>query len=211
MQAERNGTALQPFVVLVLCFLLHSLICPLSQENFSLSLFSLFSNFPSPLVMAAQVEIDDQASVTELDNGEIFDPVPDDADSSSSTSSGSSSSSSILLGQGNQEHDVIKACFLSGLGAAIASDTTVASVRKNSAVGVTTRAKHLAFRIFTEAVARKNGGDPNVKYGWYAAGGGGGSREEIERILSYGFSSREVDDSRGVGIHLVPSKCSLFA
>lgn len=161
--------------------------------------------------MAAQVEIDDQASVTELDNGEIFDPVPDDADSSSSTSSGSSSSSSILLGQGNQEHDVIKACFLSGLGAAIAGDTTVASVRKNSAVGMTTRAKHLAFRIFTEAVARKNGGDPNVKYGWYAAGGGGGSREEIERILSYGFSSREVDDSRGVGIHLVPSKCSLFA
>ncbi|KAJ0257704.1 inactive poly [Hirschfeldia incana] len=155
--------------------------------------------------MAAQVEIEDQSSVTELDNGEIFDPpLSDDADSSSS-------SSTILLRQGNQEHDVIRACFLSGLGpAAIAGDTTVVSVRKSSTEGIATRAKHVSFRIFTEAVARKNGGDPNVKYGWYAAGGG--SREEIERIVSYGFSSREIDgDSGGVGVHLVPSKYSLLA
>ncbi|CAF1927902.1 BnaC05g50870D [Brassica napus] len=149
--------------------------------------------------MAAQVEIEDQSSVTELDNGEIFDPLSDDADSSSG--------STILLGQGNQEHDVIKACFLSGLGAAFAGDTTVASVRKNSTEGMATRARYVAFRIFTEAMARKNGGDPNVKYGWYA-----GSREEIEGIVSYGFSSREIDDgSHGIGIHLVASKCSLFA
>ncbi|CAN6881163.1 hypothetical protein HID58_065754 [Brassica napus] len=149
--------------------------------------------------MAAQVEIEDQSSVTELDNGEIFDPLSDDADSSSG--------STILLGQGNQEHDVIKACFLSGLGAAFAGDTTVASVRKNSTEGIATRARYVAFRIFTEAMARKNGGDPNVKYGWYA-----GSREEIEGIVSYGFSSREIDDgSHGIGIHLVASKCSLFA
>ncbi|KAF2547865.1 hypothetical protein F2Q70_00020505 [Brassica cretica] len=149
--------------------------------------------------MAAQVEIEDQSSVTELDNGEIFDPLSNDADSSSG--------STILLGQGNQEHDVIKACFLSGLGAAFAGDTTVASVRKNSTEGIATRARYVAFRIFTEAMARKNGGDPNVKYGWYAA-----SREEVEGIVSYGFSSREIDDgSHGIGIHLVASKCSLFA
>ncbi|KAL0795365.1 hypothetical protein Bca101_066742 [Brassica carinata] len=155
--------------------------------------------------MAAQVEIEDQASVTELDNGEIFDPpLSDDADSSSSSSS--SSGSTILLRQGNQEHDVIKACFLSGLGPPLARDATVVSVRKNSTEGIATRAKYVAFRIFTEAMARKNGGDPNVKYGWYA-----GSREEIERIVSYGFSSREIDGSRGVGVHLVPSKYSLFA
>ncbi|KAF8082796.1 hypothetical protein N665_0807s0005 [Sinapis alba] len=151
--------------------------------------------------MAAQVEIEDQASVTELDNGEIFDPLSDDADSSSS-----SSGSTIILCRGNREHDVIKMCFLSGLGGALASDTTVVSVRKNSTEGITTRAKYVAFRIFTEAMARKNGGDPNVKYGWYA-----GSREEIERIVSYGFSSGDIDDSRGVGVHLVPSKYSLFA
>ncbi|KAG2269191.1 hypothetical protein Bca52824_063746 [Brassica carinata] len=142
--------------------------------------------------MAAQVEIEDQSSVTELDNGEIFDPLSDDADSSSG--------STILLGQGNQEHDVIKACFLSGLGAAFAGDTTVASVRKNSTEGIATRARYVAFRIFTEAMARKNGGDPNVKYGWYA-----GSREEIEGIVSYGFSSREIDDgSHGISVGAEP-------
>ncbi|CAF2045868.1 hypothetical protein BRARA_I03220 [Brassica rapa] len=151
---------------------------------------------------AAHVEIEDQSSVsTELDNGEILEPLSD-ADSSSA-----SSGSAILLGQGNQEHDVIKACFLSGLGAAFAVDTTVESVRKTSTEEVAARARYVAFRIFTEAMARKNGGDPNVKYGWFA-----GSREEIERIVSYGFSSREIDDgSHGIGVHLVPSKCSLFA
>ena len=151
---------------------------------------------------AAHVEIEDQSSVsTELDNGEILEPLSD-ADSSSA-----SSGSAILLGQGNQEHDVIKACFLSGLGAAFAVDTTVESVRKTSTEGVAARARYVAFRIFTEAMARKNGGDPNVKYGWFA-----GSREEIDRIVSYGFSSREIDDgSHGIGVHLVPSKCSLFA
>ncbi|CAH8386898.1 unnamed protein product [Eruca vesicaria subsp. sativa] len=153
--------------------------------------------------MAAQVEIEDQASVTELDNGEIFDPLPDDADSSSS------GSTTILLREGNQEHDVIKTCFLSGLGPTLVNETTISSVRKKSTEGITTRAKFLAFRIFTEAMARKNGGDPNVKYGWY-----GGSREEIERVVSNGFSSREVNDGvreHGIGIHLVPSKYSLLA
>ncbi|CAH2033728.1 unnamed protein product [Thlaspi arvense] len=157
--------------------------------------------------MAAQVEIEDQASVTELDNGEIFDPVSDDADSSAGSSS--STDSMILLGEGNPEHDVIRTCLLSGMGT-LSSDTTIAAVRKNFSEGITTRAKYVAFRIFTEAMARKNGGDPNVKYGWYA-----GSRDEIEGIISYGFSSRDVgkfenDDgsSHGIGIHLVPSKAS---
>ncbi|CAA7036023.1 unnamed protein product [Microthlaspi erraticum] len=158
--------------------------------------------------MAAQVEIEDQASVTELDNGETFDPLSDDADSSTGSSS---TDSMILLGEGNQERDVITTCLLSGMGT-IASDTTIVAVRKNSTEGITTRAKYLAFRIFTEAMARKNGGDPNVKYGWYA-----GSREEIESVISYGFSNREVGKfendagSHGIGIHIVPSKCSRFA
>ncbi|KAH0918145.1 hypothetical protein HID58_025805 [Brassica napus] len=144
--------------------------------------------------MAAQVEI-------ELDNGEILDPL----------SSSSATDSTILLREGNQEHDVITTCFLSGLGATLANATTIVTIRKKSPNAITTRAKSLAFRIFTEAMARKNNGDPNVKYGWYAA-----SREDLERIVTYGFSSREIDDDSssngiGIGIHLVPSKFSLFA
>ncbi|KAF8085395.1 hypothetical protein N665_0668s0026 [Sinapis alba] len=151
--------------------------------------------------MAAQVEIEDQAAITELDNGEILDPLSDDASSSDST---------ILLRERNQEHDVITTCFLSGLGPTLANTTTIVTIRKKSPNTITTKAKYLSFRIFTEAIARKNGGDPNVKYGWY-----GGSREQIERIITYGFSNREVIDddssSHGIGIHLVPSKFSLFA
>ncbi|KAJ4889694.1 putative inactive poly [ADP-ribose] polymerase SRO2 [Raphanus sativus] len=151
--------------------------------------------------MAAQVEIEDQASITELDNGEILDPL-----------SSSSSDSTILLGEGNQEHHVITKCFLSGFNATLANPTTtIVAIRKKSTNTITTRAKSLAFRIFTEAMARKNGGDPNVKYAWYA----GCSREQLERVISYGFSSREIDDdddsSHGIGIHLVPSNFSLFA
>ena len=148
--------------------------------------------------MAAQVEI-------ELDNGEILDPLSD----SSSSSSSSATDSTILLREGDQEHDVITTCFLSGLGATLANATTIVTIRKKSPNAITTRAKSLAFRIFTEAMARKNNGDPNVKYGWYAA-----SREDLERIVTHGFSSREIDDdssSNGIGIHLVPSKFSLFA
>lgn len=152
--------------------------------------------------MAAQVEIEDQASITELDNGEILDPL-------------SSSDSTILLGEGNQEHHVITKCFLSGFGfgatLANATTTTIVAIRKRSTNTITTRAKSLAFRIFTEAMSRKNGGDPNVKYAWYA----GSSREQIERVISYGFSSRDIvdddDSSHGIGIHLVPSNFSLFA
>ncbi|VVA92292.1 unnamed protein product [Arabis nemorensis] len=164
--------------------------------------------------MAAQVEIEDVASATNLDNGEIFNPLSDDADSSlvSDGASGSFSTDSVvLLGEGNPERDVITTCFLSGMGT-VANDTTIVAVSKNSSEWITTRAKFLAFKVFTEAMARKNGGDANVKYGWYA-----GSKDEIEGIISYGFSSREVSkfeneaSSHGIGIHLVPSKCSIFA
>ncbi|KAL0800011.1 hypothetical protein Bca101_055186 [Brassica carinata] len=161
--------------------------------------------------MAAQAEIDDQPSITELDNGEILDPLSDDASSSSSSSS--ATDSTILLREGNQEHDVITTCFLSGLGGppTLANATTIVTIRKKSPNTITTRAKHLSFRIFTEAITRKNGGDPNVRYAWYV-----GSRERIERIVTHGFSSREIDDdssssSHGIGIHLVPSKFSLSA
>ncbi|EOA38302.1 hypothetical protein CARUB_v10009796mg [Capsella rubella] len=156
--------------------------------------------------MAAQVEIEDQASLTNLDNGEIFDPLCDGEDSSSSL---------ILLSEGNEDYDVIKRCLISGMGS-FSRDTKIAKIRKNSSEGIslTTQAKFFSFKVFTDAVASKNGGDANVHYGWYAA-----SKEEIERIVSYGFTNREVGngaapaagDSHGIGIHLVPSRFSLLA
>lgn len=151
--------------------------------------------------MAAQVEIEDQESVTKLDNGEIFNPVQPNF----------SGDSTILLREGSFEHDLIKNCFLSGM-VSFSNETTIVSVRKNSTERITKKAKFAVFKVFTEAMTRKNEGDANVKYGWYS-----GSKEEIDRIVTYGFSNREIEKfendagSHGVGIHLVHHRYSLAA
>lgn len=151
--------------------------------------------------MAAQVEIGDHESITNLDNGEIFD----------SELRNFSGDTTILLKEGSSEYDVIKNCFLTGLGH-FSNETTIVSIRKSSTERITTKAKIAAFRVFTEAMRRKNNGDANVKCGWYC-----GSKEEIDNIISYGFSNREIEKfendvkSHGVGIHLVHHRCSLAA
>ncbi|EOA35496.1 hypothetical protein CARUB_v10020702mg [Capsella rubella] len=157
--------------------------------------------------MAAQVEIDDQESVTRQDNGEIFNPVSDD-----NAVPNFSGDSTILLSEDSFENDLIKNCFLSGMGS-FSGETTIVSVRKNSTERrITTKAKFAAFKVFTEALTRKNEGVANVKYGWYS-----GSKEEIDRIVTYGFSNREIEKfendagSHGVGIHLVHHRYSLAA
>ncbi|CAG7904272.1 unnamed protein product [Brassica rapa] len=147
------------------------------------------------MMMAAQVEI--------VDNGEIIDSL--------SPHTSGDYSSTILLREENHEYDVVKNCFLSGM-SLHAAETTVVSVRKTSAQRITAKAKLAASNVFAEAMKRKNGGDANVRYGWYS-----GSKEEIERIVSYGFSSSEVekfekdDRSHGVGVHFLHHTCSKAA
>ncbi|KAJ0241214.1 inactive poly [Hirschfeldia incana] len=149
------------------------------------------------MMMAAQVEI--------VDNGEII-------DSSLSHHTSGDYSTTILLSQDNREYDVVKNCFLSGMSLHAAAETTVVSVRKASTQRITAKAKLAASFVFREAMKRKNGGDANVRYGWYS-----GSKEEIERIVSYGFSGREIerfekdDRSHGVGIQFLHHTCSLAA
>lgn len=144
------------------------------------------------MMMAAQVEI--------VDNGEMIDSL--------SPHTSGDYSSTILLREENHEYDVVKNCFLSGMGLH-AAETTIVSVRKTSAQRITAKAKLAASNVFAEAMKRKNGGDANVRYGWYS-----GSKEEIERIVSYGFSSSEVekdDRSHGIGVHFLHHTCSLAA
>ncbi|KAG2321589.1 hypothetical protein Bca52824_014802 [Brassica carinata] len=140
--------------------------------------------------------------VETVDNGEIIDSLSHHTSGDSTT---------ILLREDNREYDVVKNCFLSGMGLHSA-ETTVVSVRKTSTQRITAKAKLAASVVFAEAMKRKNGGEANVRYGWYS-----GSKEEIERIVSYGFSSREIDKfekddrSHGVGIHFLHHTCSLAA
>ncbi|KAJ0678466.1 putative poly(ADP-ribose) polymerase, catalytic domain, RST domain-containing protein [Helianthus annuus] len=59
-------------------------------------------------------------------------------------------------------------------------------------------ARLAVFRVFAAAVASRNGGDANIKYGWY-----GGSRDEIKEIMMYGFRRFEHRGLQyGRGVHL---------
>ncbi|PRQ31015.1 putative poly(ADP-ribose) polymerase, catalytic domain, RST domain of plant [Rosa chinensis] len=101
------------------------------------------------------------------------------------------------------ERETITKSFVSGMGPA-GGETRVVAVHKNSSSGLTRRARFDSFRVFTEAVARKCGGNPNIKYGWY-----GGSKDEIAEILVHGFSAK--NEKVGGRIQLVPVKFALDA
>ncbi|KAM7468646.1 hypothetical protein LguiB_016208 [Lonicera macranthoides] len=109
--------------------------------------------------------------------------------------------------EGKNEHQVVKKSFLEGMGT-FAEDTDIVAIHKTSYSGVTGRARFETFQIFSEAVAKKRGGNSNIKYAWY-----GSSRDEIYDILSHGFSRCGGTENRelhghGHGIYLSPAKLS---
>lgn len=109
--------------------------------------------------------------------------------------------------EGKKEHQVVKKSFLEGMGT-FAEDTDIVAIHKSSYSGVTGRARFETFQIFSEAVAKKRGGNSNIQYAWY-----GSSRDEIYDILSHGFSSRrrgtENRELHGHGVYLSPAKLSV--
>ncbi|KAK6117923.1 hypothetical protein DH2020_048328 [Rehmannia glutinosa] len=108
----------------------------------------------------------------------------------------------VRLEENEGEHNVIKNGFLVGMGV-LGKEIDVVAVHKNSCSSVSGQARMESFRIFSQAVAAKRGGDANIKNGWY-----GGYREEISNIVSYGFgrcADFEKGVSHGVGVYLSPS------
>ncbi|KAL6199062.1 hypothetical protein ACLB2K_028849 [Fragaria x ananassa] len=101
------------------------------------------------------------------------------------------------------ERDAIVKSFVSGMGEA-GKETRVVALHRNLSSGLTRKARLDAFRVFTEAVARKCGGNPNIRYGCY-----GGTKDEIAEILVHGFSARN-EAVRG-RVHLVPVKFAVDA
>ncbi|KAI8013510.1 putative inactive poly [ADP-ribose] polymerase SRO2 [Camellia lanceoleosa] len=73
----------------------------------------------------------------------------------------------------NGDYGIIKKSFLKGMGQFM-EDTNVVAIHRNSNTSLTGRARMESFRIFAEVVAKKEGGDGNIKYGWF-----GGSTDEI--------------------------------
>ncbi|GJR21225.1 probable inactive poly [ADP-ribose] polymerase SRO2 [Tanacetum coccineum] len=68
------------------------------------------------------------------------------------------------LEEGNHDYDILKESFLN-------YDKSVMDV-----------ARFDAFKVYASAVASRNSGEANIRYGWY-----GGSRDEICEILKHGF------------------------
>ena len=106
-----------------------------------------------------------------------------------------------IVEEGITEHHAIKKRFLYGMGS-LAKETTVVAIHKKPISNLTVQAKLESFRIFSEAMARKCGGNPNVKIAWY-----GSSRNEVTQIISHGFSQCDKPKhgvvTYGVGVHLV--------
>ncbi|XP_041015951.1 probable inactive poly [ADP-ribose] polymerase SRO2 [Juglans microcarpa x Juglans regia] len=114
------------------------------------------------------------------------------------------------VGEGSIEHDVIKNVFLHGMGD-ICKDTDVVAMHKSSPTtssGLASKKARLdSFRIFSEAMANKCGGDANTRYAWY-----GGTRDDIREIVKYGFSQcarPSHGPSYGFGLHLAPAKFAI--
>ncbi|KAG5522205.1 hypothetical protein RHGRI_034400 [Rhododendron griersonianum] len=103
--------------------------------------------------------------------------------------------------EGNREHEIIKTCFLKGMGF-FGNDTNVVAIHQNTNSSPTAQARWERFRIFTQAVEEKCGGNANIKHAWYGA-----SKGEICEIMSHGFISRSrqpEEDGYGLGVYLSP-------
>ncbi|KAG5520915.1 hypothetical protein RHGRI_033465 [Rhododendron griersonianum] len=148
--------------------------------------------------------MEDQVSI-------VIDDQEDQTSDSEFDDSASSSFSEIgfftrngmaLLEYGNSEHRIIERSFLKGLGQ-FGKETKVVAIHKNSYSSPIGQARMESFRIFSEAVRRKSGGNnANVKYAWFGA-----SRDEICEIVTHGFGrfrGGENSESCGLG---VPHDC----
>ncbi|KAH7866385.1 hypothetical protein Vadar_019704 [Vaccinium darrowii] len=107
----------------------------------------------------------------------------------------------VKLDEGDRLHEIIKRVFVSGLGST-GHHTSVVAIYRNSCSNFTGQARLQSFHIFAEAMKNKCGGNANLKYAWY-----GGSKDEIEKIVSHGFGHCWDDEDKGLygrGIYLCP-------
>ncbi|KAM3698101.1 hypothetical protein ACB098_06G163400 [Castanea mollissima] len=113
----------------------------------------------------------------------------------------------LQIGEGSLEHGMIMRSFLRGLGS-VAKYTNVVAIHKNCLSTLTRKARLESFKLFSEAVAEKCGGNANIRLGWF-----GGTRDEILGIVKHGFSHcgrRPVNgQSYGVGVHLASTQFSI--
>ncbi|XP_044476734.1 probable inactive poly [ADP-ribose] polymerase SRO5 [Mangifera indica] len=107
----------------------------------------------------------------------------------------------LSLHEGDKAFDLINRKLISGLGA-LWTQAEFVGIQRNLFSGVIGQARIQSFQIFTKALAKKIGGDANVKYAWYSS-----TKDEICKIIQHGFSSYGMpknDRLYGCGIYLFP-------
>ncbi|ONI08365.1 hypothetical protein PRUPE_5G173700 [Prunus persica] len=146
----------------------------------------------------------DTASETSVQDQDSF-----ISDCESVVDSGSSSAQSrmfndglVALFDGDRVHDLIKQRFVSSLGL-LGPHANVVAIHRNSYSSLVGQARLRSFQIYLKAVEEKCGGNPNVKYAWYAPS----SKDEISKIICHGFGHHEKpqkDGLYGSGVYLAP-------
>lgn len=165
--------------------------------------------FVNSAEQSEELEVEDRESVV-VDNDDDLDADAENGEAHSGDNNESfadfTRNGMFKIGEGSREHDLIKKTLLEGMGRH-ANFTRIVAIHKNSVSGSAGKARWLAFRIFSQAVAERRGGNSNLRFAWYGA-----SRAEICQVISHGFShSGETANaqSHGIGISLSPAKFSI--
>ncbi|KAK6922182.1 Poly(ADP-ribose) polymerase, catalytic domain [Dillenia turbinata] len=152
--------------------------------------------------------IEEQVSI-EVDDRELI--VADDSDNEEAMSSNSNPFNSMglfKLQEESADYMTIKNSFLLGL-KPVQENIQVVSIYQNLHSNFTAQARIQSFRIFSEAVRNKCGGNPNIRYAWY-----GTSTAEIRQIVSHGFNlcgRHENFEAYGCGLQLSPANYSIVS
>nr|GEZ16546.1 probable inactive poly [ADP-ribose] polymerase SRO5 [Tanacetum cinerariifolium] len=99
----------------------------------------------------------------------------------------------VKLGEDDKLHGIIVNKFVSQLGE-IGVKADVECVYRNMfGLSLVSQAKVRSFQIYAKAVGAKNGREAKVKCGWF----GGCSKQEIDRIVGFGFGYGDVGTCEG--------------
>ena len=112
----------------------------------------------------------------------------------------------VKLDEGEKVYDIIKRKFMMSF-ERLGVQASVVSIHKHVYLGVKEQARLNSFQIYAKAVENKCGGNASIKYSWF-----GGSKEDITKIVSYGFGLHEMSQNNGLygsGVYLTPDSSPL--
>nr|XP_023907644.1 probable inactive poly [ADP-ribose] polymerase SRO5 [Quercus suber]POF16891.1 putative inactive poly [adp-ribose] polymerase sro5 [Quercus suber] len=161
-----------------------------------------------------KLKSDDDMGVEDSLSESLSDEEPSVSDSESAVTSGSYGQFHLFdeglglvkLDEGEKVYDIIKRKFMMSF-ERLGVQASVVSIHKHVYLGVKEQARLNSFQIYAKAVENKCGGNANIKYSWF-----GGSKDDITKIVSYGFGLHEMSQNNGLygsGVYLTPDSSPL--